>query len=60
MFDFLCVLGTKFFFEKGTIVLQSLLQDGGAMISLILLGRRLDARRTPASYSAPMKVNINF
>ena len=34
MFDFLCGLGTKFFFEKGTIVLQSLVQDGGAVISI--------------------------
>ena len=47
MFDFLRVLGTKIFFEKGTIVLQGLVQDGGAMISLVLiklLGRGLDAR----------------
>ena len=51
MFDFLCGLGTKNFFEKGTIVLQGLVQDGGAMISLVLtlvltklLGRGLDAR----------------
>ena len=33
MFDFLRVLGTKIFFAKGTIVLQGLVQDGGAMIS---------------------------
>ena len=36
MFDFLRVLGTKKFFEKGTIVLQGLVQDGGARISLVL------------------------
>ena len=37
MFDFLCVLGTKNFFEKGTIVLQALVQDGGAVIRMIFL-----------------------
>ena len=37
MFDFLRVLGTKIFFEKGTFVLQSLVQDGGAMISWFCL-----------------------
>ena len=37
MFDFLCVLGTKKNFEKGTIVLQGLVQDGGVVIQMIFI-----------------------
>ena len=36
MFDFLCVQGTKKNFEKGTIVLQALVQDCGAIICIII------------------------
>ena len=37
MFDFLCGLGTKIFFEKGTVVLQGLVQDGGVVIQMIFI-----------------------
>ena len=31
----LCAIGKKFFFKDRTIVFQSLVQDGGAIISLV-------------------------
>ena len=49
MFDFLCGLGTKFFFEKGTIVLQGLVQDGGAVISIGLAYIACTRTGAPAS-----------
>ena len=60
MFDFLRVLGTKNFFEKGTIVLQGLVQDGGAMISSLLVYTGWTRARMPASYSAASEIEIKL
>ena len=55
MHDFLCVLGTKKNFEKGTIVLQGLVQDGGAVISIGLAYIAWMRAGAPASFCFPTR-----
>ena len=60
MFDFLCANGTKKDFKDRTIVFQALVQDGGAIISLVWLiqvGRA--PRRLPVIARRKTKINEN-